>query len=225
MYKDSLLIGTGVLCGNLYILELSALPYVSTNTVSSTKRLRLNEKSSIIWHKRICHISKQRMEILIKDEILPDLDFSYFDTCVDYIKGKLTTKIRNVKVDRCTELLVVIHIDICGSFTPSAMGYHEYFITFIDDYSRYGFVELIHEKSDSSEAFKAFKVKVELQYGKKIKVVHYDKGGEYCSIYDETRRNPGPFAKYLQECGIDAKYTMSGTAQHNGIMERRNHTS
>ena len=62
-------------------------------------------------------------------------------------------------VDRCTELLGVIHTNICGSFTPPTMGGHKYFIIFIDDYSHYGFFELICEKSDSLEAFKA---KVEL---------------------------------------------------------------
>ena len=92
----------------------------------------------------------------------PNIDFSYFDTCVDCINGKLTTKIRNVKVDRCTELVRLIHTDICVSFTPSTIGDHKYFITLIDDYSRYGFVELICEKSDSLEAFKDFKAKVEL---------------------------------------------------------------
>ena len=70
------------------------------------------------------------------------------------------------------------------------------------------------------KAFKAFKEKVEFQQGKKIKVVHYDKGGEHYGRYDETRRKPGPFAKYLQECGIDAQYIMSGTPQQNGIAER-----
>ena len=59
-------------------------------------------------------------------------------------------------------MLEVIHTYICGLFTPPAMGGHKYFITFIDDHSRYGFVELIHEKSNSLEAFKAFKSKVEL---------------------------------------------------------------
>ena len=166
MYQDSLLIGIRVLCGNLYILELSALPSVSVtlsnNTVSSTKCLKLNENSSILWHKRLGHISKQRIERLIKDEILLDLDFSDFDTCVDCIKGKLTSKIRNVKADRCIELFGVIHTHICGSFTPLAMGGHKYSITFIDDYSRYGIVELIREKSDSLEDFKAFKAKFEL---------------------------------------------------------------
>ena len=136
----------------------------------------------------------------------------------------MTFKVKNAKVDRCFELLRLIHTYICESFTLPAMGNHKYVITFIDDYSCYGFVELIHEKSDFLEAFKAFKAKVELQQRKKIKVVHYDIGDEYYGKYDETRRNPRPFAKYLQECGIDAQYTMFGTSQHNGIAERRNRT-
>ena len=56
LYQDSLLIDTRVLCGNIYILELSALPYVyvtlTINTASSSKCLRLSEKSSILWHQR-----------------------------------------------------------------------------------------------------------------------------------------------------------------------------
>ena len=159
----------------------------------------------ILWHKHLGHISRQRMERLIKDEIFPNLDFSNFDTCVDCIMGKLTAKVRNVKVDKCTEFFGVIHIDICGSFTPLAMGGHKYFITLIDDCSCYGFVELVREKSDSLEALKA---KVELQQGKKIKVVHSDRGGEYYGRYNETGHNPGLFAKYL---GIDTHYTMHGT--------------
>ena len=167
LYRDSLLIDTRVLCGSLYRLELSALPSVSftltINTSSRSKRSKLNEMSSTLWHKRLGRISKQRMKRLIKNEILLDLDFSNFDTCVDCIKGKLIAKVRNAKVDKCTELLRVIHTDICGSFTLLALGGHKYFITFIDDHSRYDFVELIREKSDSSEAFKVFKAKVELQ--------------------------------------------------------------
>ena len=102
-------------------------------------------------------------------------------------------------------MLGVIHTDICGPFTPPVLGGYKYFITFIDDYSRYGFVEFIREKCDSLEDFKAFKEKVELQQRKKIKVVHSNRGGEYYGRYDEKKRNPGPFAKHLQECGIDAQ--------------------
>ena len=142
---------------------VSAIPFV--NTVNGTKCLRLNQKFSILWHKRLGHISRQGIERLIKDEILPNLDFSYFDTCVDCIKGKLTAKIRKAKVDKCIKLLGFIHTNICGSFTHPTMGGHKYFITFIDNYSRYGFSQLIRKNSYSLEtfkAFKAFKAKVEL---------------------------------------------------------------
>ena len=55
-------------------------------------------------------------------------------------------------------------------------------------------------------------------------MVHYNKGGEHYGSYVETGCNPKPFAKYLQECGIDAQYTMSSTPQQNWIAKRRNHT-
>ena len=170
---------------------------LTVNTASSSKCLRLNEKSSTLWPKHLGHISRQKMERLIKDEILPVLDLLDFDTHVDCIRGKLTAKVRNAKIDRSTELLGVIHIDICGLFTPLAMGGYKYFITFIDDYSSCSFVELIREKFESLEAFKSFKAKVELQQGKGIKVVHFDIGDEYYGRYNETRRNPGPFVRYL----------------------------
>ena len=44
-------------------------------------------------------------------------------------------------------------------------------------------------------------------------MVHSDICGEYYGTYDETGRNLGPFAKYLQECGINAQYTMLVTLQ------------
>ena len=94
--------------------------------------------------------------------MLSNLDFSNFETCVVCLKEKMTVKTRNEKIDWCESTLDLIHIDICGPMTPTALGGYKYFITFIDDFSRYGYIELIHEKSDSLNMFKAFKAKVEL---------------------------------------------------------------
>ena len=122
----------------------------------------MNLSSSMLWHKCLGHISKQRLERLVRDGVLSDLDFSDFETCVVYLKGKMIAKTRKEKIDRCGGPLDLIHIDICGPLTPTALGGYKYFITFIDYFSRYGYVELIHEKSDSLNVFKAFKAKVEL---------------------------------------------------------------
>jgi len=99
--------------------------------------------------------------------------------------------------------LELIHTDICGSFhTPSWNG-QQYFISFIDDYSRYAYLFLIHEKSQSLDVFKTFKVEVENQLNKRINCVRSDRGGEYYGRYDGSgEQRPGPFAKYLEECGI-----------------------
>ena len=52
-------------------------------------------KSLLFFGTNVWVIFRQRMEILIKDEILPYLDFTNFDTSVGCIKGKLITKVRN----------------------------------------------------------------------------------------------------------------------------------
>jgi len=57
-----------------------------------------------------------------------------------------------------------------------------------------------------------------------VKIIRYDRGGEYYERYDETRQHPGTFAKLLQKRDICAQYTMPGTLQQNGVSERRNRT-
>jgi len=107
---------------------------------------------------------------------------------------------------------------------PLPWGGYRYFITFIDDYSRFGWIDLLQEKSSSLDAFKSFKAAIELKIGKNIKCIRFDRGGQYYGRYDEIGRNPEPFARFLDECGIEAQYTMSGTPQQNGVAERRNRT-
>jgi len=55
------------------------------------------ETSSILWHIHLDHISRPIIERLIKDGILVNLDVSNFDTCVDYVKGKIASKSRRQK--------------------------------------------------------------------------------------------------------------------------------
>ncbi|KAJ7961810.1 Retrovirus-related Pol polyprotein from transposon TNT 1-94 [Quillaja saponaria] len=60
--------------------------------------------------------------------------------------------------------------------------------------------------------------------GKVIKIVRSDRGGEYYGKHGVDRQHIGPFAKYLQECGTVAQYTMPGSPEQNGVAERRNRT-
>ncbi|RVX05968.1 Retrovirus-related Pol polyprotein from transposon TNT 1-94 [Vitis vinifera] len=219
--------GTGLLnvYDNLYLLE-TVPSYNETLHVESrgTKRKLNKDNLASLWHKRLGHISKSRVERLVSDGILDSLDFSDFDICVECIKGK-HTKTKKLGANRATDVLELIQADICGPYPTASWNGQQYFITFIDDYSRYGYLFLIHEKSQSLDVFKTFKAKVELQLNKRIKSVRSDRGGEYYGRYDGSgEQHPGPFAKYLEECGIVPQYTMPGSPSMNGVAERRNRT-
>jgi len=125
-----------------------------------TKRSLMDERSTYLWHKRLGHISKEKMQRLVKNEILPNLDFTDLNVCVDCIKGK---QIKHTKkgATRSTQLLEIIHTDICGLFDINSFNKEKYFITFIDNFSRYGHVYLLHEKSQSVNALEVYINEVE----------------------------------------------------------------
>ena len=68
---------------------------------------------------------------------------------------------------------------------------------------------------------KNYKAEVENQLNKRIKSVMSDRGGEYYGRYDGSgEQRLGPFAKFLEKCGIVPQYTMPGTPNMNGVVER-----
>jgi hypothetical protein len=66
----------------------------SPSTNVTKKRKRIDEASSKLWHCCLGHISRGRIERLIKESILPHLEFSNLEQCVDCIKGKYVKKIK-----------------------------------------------------------------------------------------------------------------------------------
>jgi transposase InsO family protein len=119
------------------------------------------------------------------------------------------------KGERTSNLLALIHTDVCGPMSTCIRNGDRYFIMFTDDYSRYGYVYLMRHKSKSFEKFKEFKTEVENQLNKSINALRSDHGGEYLSY---------EFTMYLKKCGIVSQLTPPGTPQWNGISERRNRT-
>ncbi|GJT16071.1 retrotransposon protein, putative, ty1-copia subclass [Tanacetum coccineum] len=117
--------------------------------------------------------------------------------------------------ERAKDLLGIIHTDVCGPLRHVSRQGASYFITFTDDYSRYGYVYLLKHKHEVFETFKVFKNEVENQLGKTIKAIRSDRGGEYISQ---------EFKDYLKANGIVQQLTPPYTPQHNGVSERRNRT-
>ena len=63
--------------------------------------------------------------------------------------------------NRLSESLDLIHTDICDMKSIPSRGGNKYFITFIDDCSRYCYVYLLSSKDEVVNAFKTYKAEVE----------------------------------------------------------------
>ena len=82
--------------------------------------------------------------------------------CIDCIKGKQTRHISKKPTIRSNELLELIHTNICGPLDISSLGSEKYFTTFIDNFSWYCFLFLLHEKSPSMDILEVFINEVEM---------------------------------------------------------------
>ena len=81
--------------------------------------------------------------------------------------GKMTKTPFFGTMERATNLLEIIHTDVCDPMSTDARGEHRYFLTFIDDLSGYGYIYLMKHKSETFEKFKEFQSEVENHRNKK----------------------------------------------------------
>ncbi|GJW12922.1 putative reverse transcriptase domain-containing protein [Tanacetum coccineum] len=126
---------------------------------------KLND--SILWHARLGHVHFKRMQDMSKDGLIStfDMDTGKYKTC---ILTKITKKVfQNVKSE--TEVLELIHSDLCDLHATPLLENKKYFVTFIDNASKFCYVYLLHTKDEALDIFKVFKTEVELQQGSLIK--------------------------------------------------------
>lgn len=172
----------------------------------------------IKWHNRFGHLNIQSLHRLASNEMVQGIDkiqpISNI-TCVSCMKSKICSQPFNEADYRAKNLLEIVHSDVCGPFNTNSIGGSKYFLTFIDDKSRYATVIFMQNKSEVFEHFKKYKQYVEKQTGAKIKVIRSDNGGEYVNK---------EFDQYLQSQGIERQLTVPHTPQQNGVAERFNRT-
>nr|GFB05350.1 hypothetical protein [Tanacetum cinerariifolium] len=200
----------------IFEIDLSnSLTNKSSIYVVSNKRANLDLDSALLWHCRLGHISKKCTEKLQHDGLLDSSDLRAFEKCVSCMSGKMARKPYTQQVERAKDLLGLIHTYVCGPFMIMSRQGASYFVTFTDDFGRYGYVYLLKHKHYVFETFKVFQKEVENQLGKTIKSLRSDRGGKYMSQ---------EFFDHLKDHGIITHRTPPYTPQHNGVFERRNRT-
>ena len=199
--------------GGLYILKSKDL----IPTVYVAYREAVAKASLDVWHQRLGHISKTKI-LNIMDKMLGlelNMDIEDIKVCDRYQLSKQTRDPFG-KAIRKNNPLELIHSDLCGEFQDISLSGTKYFILFINDCTRFTYVEFLKNKNSSMicSAFKKFKAWAELKTGFKVKGLKTDGGTEYLS----------KLRTFLEQEGIEHETTTGYSPQSNGMAERMNRT-
>ena len=179
---------------NIFI-NYDASIYVVQN--SST----INDSNIITWQARLGHIRQNQLYRLARASLLGSLTKEELPVC-KHCLAKKTTRLPFGKVKKANNLLQLIHSDICGLVNVRARHKGNYFIIFINDFTRFGHVYLISYKSGALDCFIRYTNLVENKLSTKIKALIIDQGREY--LYKQ-------FKKICDEKGIARQLTIPYT--------------
>lgn len=177
--------------------------------------LAMNVESANLWHKRLGHPSKEVMSKM-KAGVVEGVRFEGMSTkCQSCVEGKHQRIHFPNSTSKASELLELVHSDLCGPIEEKSIGGARYLLTFVDDYSRMVFTYFLKKKSEVSKRFKEFKILVEKQTGKCVKTLRTDNGTEYCNEAMDD---------FLKKNGIVHQVSAPYTPEQNGKAERMNRT-
>ena len=208
--KSGMYVGKGYMSDGMWKLNVMTIIKSNMNKASTSTYML---ESSNLWHGRLGHVNYDTLRRLINLNHIPTFQINSNHKCETCVEAKLTRSSFQ-SVERNTEPLDLIHSDICDLKFVQTRGGNKYFITFVDDSTKYCYVYLLKSKDEAIEKFVLYKTEVENQLNKKIKVLRSDRGGEYES----------PFVDICAQHGIIHETTAPYSPQSNGVAERKNRT-
>jgi histone deacetylase 1/2 len=183
-------------------------PIVASSSSSTPKQVYVVTKPTVErWHSRLDHPSSLVVQQVLNKFCLPYSKSSSIETVCDSCqKAKSHQLAYPISTSVSTIPLQQIFSDVWGP-APTSVGHHNYYVSFIDDYSKFTWIYLIKKKSDVFHNFMNF---VEQKFSRKIITMQTDWGGEY------EKLNP-----FFQKLGITHHVSCPHAHQQNGSVERK----
>lgn len=140
--------------GGLYYVQASLL---ESNSNAEWDVGTLKMSLAEIWHRRMGHVNYRDLQKYHREEAVKGMTVDKWkeDTrCEICIRGKMTKSPFPKKSERKSDILEIIHSDVCGPMRTESLGKSRYFVTFIDDASRWCEICFIRRKDEVFQAFK-----------------------------------------------------------------------
>lgn len=209
--KGSMIIMKGQRMGNLYKLIGTT---VEGGAAISTLEDPKNDDTDL-WHMRLGHLSEGGMRELHKRGLLHGVKTCKLEFCKYCLYGKQRRVSFKTGVHTSKSILDYVHSDVWGPIKDVSMGGAQYFVSFIDDYSRKVWVYFMKHKLEVFDIFRQWKARVENQTEKKLKYFRSDNGKEFKN---------NKFLEFCKDEGIIRHFSVKRTPEQNGVAERMNRT-
>ena len=161
------------------------------------------------WHSRLGHPSLSIVKQVVNKFSLPVSDLSHELVCNACQQAKSHQLPFSVSSSISKHPLELVFSDVWGP-APESVGRKKYYVSFIDDFSKFTWIYLLHHKSQVLEKFQEFQVMVERLFDRKILAMQTDWGGEYQSL-----------SHFFSKIGIVHHVSCPHTHQQNGSVERK----
>ncbi|CAL8998680.1 unnamed protein product [Prunus brigantina] len=199
-------IGLGKQRGGLYYLAALASPNSSPN--KSDPSCHLASASADLWHRRLGHLSSARLNFMSKTLLnFPCSSNNICDICPLAKQTRLPFSNSSIT---SSHPFALIHCDIWGPHKIASLSGAHYFLTVVDDFTRFTWIFLMHTKSETQEHLRSFFAYTQTQFNTKIKQIRVDNGGEFYSL-----RN------FFKDHGVIYQRSCVYTPQQNGVVERK----
>jgi len=135
---------------------------ISFHSTNSQSLIITKEENSKLGYYRMEHLNFQSLVLMIKKNMVKGIPYIKLDdkVCKGCIFGKQHKDIFSDRTWKAREHITLVHSDLCGPMETMSFGKENYFLTFIDDYSRKTWVHFLQEKSEVFSHFLEFKRKV-----------------------------------------------------------------
>jgi transposase InsO family protein len=175
------MIGLGKQRDGLYHLVALADKKSTNNSPSNNQpTCNLTIKSTDLWRSRLGHLSPSRLRFIAK-KIL-NISIQSNNACIVCPLAKQSRLPFNPCLISSVKAFDIIHCDIWGRYKhPSLFGAY-YFLTIVDDYTRFTWIFLMRHKNEAQSILKQFFCYVVTHFTSRIKIFHSDNGGEFLSL-------------------------------------------
>ena len=167
---------------------------------------------SCTWHSRLGHPTNRIASLMLqKANVAFSID-SNSSMCHSCLQGKFSKLPFHSSHTKSVIPFQTIHSDLWGPSPCVSIDGYKYYVTFIDEFSRYCWLFPLVNKSDVYSVFIAFYNYVNTQFSSKIKILQSDGGGEYTSH---------KLKLFFHAKGIVHQKSCPYTPEQNGLAERK----